>query len=55
MFWWGQREFRVALAVTGTSCELLTCISVVVSMVAEVKANKNALSLKVPPLIRNVY
>ena len=52
---WGQREFKVALAVTGSYCKLLTCISVVVSMVGWVKATKNVLSLKVPPPIRNVY
>ena len=55
LLWWGQREFKVALVVTGSYCELLTCISVVVSMVGGVKALKKALSLKVPPLIRNVY
>ena len=53
--WWGQREFKVALAVTGTYCELLTCISVILSMVGWLKATKNALSLKVPPPIRYVY
>ena len=55
ILWWGQREFRVALVVTGTYCELLTCISVVVSMVGGVKMTKNALSLEEPPSIRNVY
>ena len=55
LLWWGQREFKVALVVTGSYCDLLTCISVVVSMVGGVKATKNALSLKVPPPIRNVY
>ena len=53
---WGQREFRVALIVTGTyCCELLTCISVVVSVVGGVKGAKNVLSLEVPPPICNVY
>ena len=52
---WGQREFKVALVVTGTYCELLTCISVVVSMVGGVKGTKNALSLDVPLLFHNVY
>ena len=55
ILWWDQREFRVALAVTGTYCELLTCFSVVVSMVGGVKVTKNALSLNLPPPIRNVY
>ena len=55
ILWWGQREFKVALVVTGTYCELLTCISVVVSMVAGVKPTKNVLSLEVLPPIRNVY
>ena len=53
--WWGQREFKVGLVVTGTYCELLTCISVVVSVVGRVKGTKNALSVEVPPPIRNVY
>ena len=53
--WWGQTEFKVALAVTGTYCELLTCISVVVSMVGGVNGTKNALSLEVPPPICNLY
>ena len=44
-----------ALVVTGTYCELLTCISVVVSMVSGVKPTKNELSLEAPPPIRNVY
>ena len=48
-------EFRGALVVTGTYCELLTCISVVVSVVGGVKGTKNALSLEVLPPIRNVY
>ena len=48
-------EFKVALVVTGTYCELLTCISLVVSMVGGVKGTKNALSLEVPPVIRYVY
>ena len=43
------------LVVTGTYCELLTCISVVVSVVGGVKGTKNALSLEVPSPIRNVY
>ena len=55
ILWWGQREFKVALVVTGTYCELLMRISVVVSVVGGVKGIKNALSLEVPPLIRNVY
>ena len=55
ILWLGQREFKVALVVTGTYCELLTCISVVVSVVGGVKGTKNALSLGVPPRIRNVY
>ena len=33
-------EFKVALVVTGTYCELLTYISVVVSMVGRVKGTK---------------
>ena len=37
ILWWGQRILRVALVVTGTYCELLTCISVVVSVVGGVK------------------
>ena len=53
--WWGQREFKIALVVTGTYCELLTCISVVMSVVGGVKGTKNALSFDVPPSIRNVY
>ena len=36
ILWCGQREFKVALVVTGTYCELLTCISVVVSVVSGV-------------------
>ena len=55
ILWWCQREFKVALVVTGTYCELLTCISVVVSVVGGVKGTRNALSLEVPPPIRNVY
>ena len=55
ILWWGQRILRVALVITGTYCELLTCISVVVSVVGGVKGAKNALSLEVPPPIRNVY
>ena len=55
ILWWGQRIFRFALVVTGTYCELLTCISVVVSVVGGVKGTKNALSLEVHPRIRNVY
>ena len=55
ILWLGQREFRVALVVTCTYCELLTCISVVVSVVGGVKGTKNALSLEVPPPIRKVY
>ena len=49
ILWCGQREFKVALVVTGTHCELFTCISVVVSVVGGVKVTKNALSLEVPP------
>ena len=48
ILWWGQREFKVALVVTGSYCELLTCISVVMSVVGGVKGTKNALSLEVP-------
>ena len=33
-------EFKVALVVTGTYCELLTYISVVVSVVGRVKGTK---------------
>ena len=55
ILWYGQREFKVALVVTGTYCELLTCCSVVVSVVGGVKGILNALSLEVPPPIRNVY
>ena len=55
ILWWGQRGFKAALVVTGTYCELLTCISVVVSVVGGVKGTKNALSLEVPPPIRNEY
>ena len=55
ILWWNQKEFKVALVVTDTYCELLTCISVVVSVVGGVKGTKNALSLEVPPPIRNVY
>ena len=43
------------LVVTGTYCEMLTCISVVVSVEGGVKGTKNALSLEVPPPIHNVY
>ena len=42
ILWWGQREFRGALVVTGTHCELLTCISVLVSVVGGVKGIKCA-------------
>ena len=55
ILWWGQKEFKVDLVVSGTYCELLTCISVVVLLVGGVKGSKNALSLEVPPPIRNVY
>ena len=51
ILWWVQREFKVALVVTGTYCELLTCISVVKSVVGGVKGTINALSLEVPPPI----
>ena len=37
VLWWGQREFKVTLVVTGTYCEFLTCISVVVYVVVGVK------------------
>ena len=50
-----QREFNVDLVVTATCGELLTCISVVVSVVGGVKGTINALSLEVPPSICNVY
>ena len=53
--WWGQKEFKVGLVVTDTYCELFTCISIVVSVVGGVKGTKKALSLEVPPSIRNVY
>ena len=43
------------LVVTGTYCELLTCISVVVPLVGGVKGTKMCLSLEVPPPIFNVY
>ena len=55
LFCGGSREFKIALVVTGTYCELLTCISVVMSVVSGVKGTKNVLSLEVPPPIRNVY
>ena len=55
ILWWGQRGFKAALVVTGTYCELLTCISVVVSVVGGVKGTKNALSLDVLLLFHNVY
>ena len=55
ILWWGQREFKGALVVTGTYCELLTCISVVMSVVDGVKGTRNVLSLEVPPPIRIVY
>ena len=55
ILWWGQREFKVALVVTGTYYEVLTYISVVVSVVGGVKGTKNVLSLEVPPPILNVY
>ena len=48
-------ESKVALVFTGTYCELLTCISVVVSVVGGVKGTKNALVVRIPPLIFNVY
>ena len=54
ILWWGQR-FRVALVVTGTYCELLTCISVVESVVGGVKGTENALLLEIPPPFPNVY
>ena len=40
ILWCGQRKFKVALVFTSTYCELLTCISVVVSMVGRVKGTK---------------
>ena len=48
-------ESKAALVLTGTHCDLLTCISVVVSMVVGIKGTKNTLSLEVPPTIFNVY
>ena len=48
-------ESKVALIIKGTYCELLTCISVVVSLVGGVKRTKMRLSLEVPPSIFNVY
>ena len=53
MVW--SKGIKVALVVTFTYCKVLTCISVVVSVVGGVKGTKNALSLDVPPPIRNVY
>ena len=53
MVW--SKGIKVALVVTFTYCKVLTCISVVVSVVGGVKGTKNALSLEVPPPIRNVY
>ena len=47
-------ESKVALVVTGSYCELLTCI-VVMPVVGGVKGTKVRLSLEVPPLIFNVY
>ena len=41
--------------VTGTNCELLTCIIVVVPVAGGVKGTKMRLSLEVPPPIFNVY
>ena len=40
ILWWGQNQFKVALVVTGTYCEWLTCISVVVSVVGRAKGTK---------------
>ena len=40
ILWWVLRESKVALVVTGTYCELLTCISVVVPLVGGVKGTK---------------
>ena len=52
----GERGFKVALAITGTFCKLLTCISVVVSVGGGVKGTlKLRSSLEGPPPIRNVY
>ena len=51
-----KRGFKVALVITGTCCELLTCISVVLSVGGGVKGTlKLRLSLKGPPPIPNVY
>ena len=52
----GERGFKVALAITGTFCKLLTCISVVVSVGGGVRGTlKLRSSLEGPPPIRNVY
>ena len=48
-------ESKVALVVTGTYCELLTCISVFLSGVGGVKGTKTRLSLDVLSPIFNVY
>ena len=53
MVW--SKGIEVALVVTFTYCKVLTCISVVVSVAGGVKGTKDALSLDVPPPIRNVY
>ena len=50
-----KRGFKVALVIAGTCCELLTCISVVLSVGGGVKGTlKLRLSLKGPPPIPNV-
>ena len=46
ILWWVERESKVALVITGTYCELLTCISVVVSLVGGVKRTKNVLFVR---------
>ena len=56
ILWWGQRGLKVALVITDTCCELLTCIRVVLSVGGGVKGtSKLRLSLEGPPLIPNVY
>ena len=56
ILWLGKRGFKVALVITGTCCELLTCISVVLSVGGGVKGTlKLRLSLEGPPPIPNVY
>ena len=44
------------LVITGTCCELLTCISVVLSVGGGIKGSlKLRLSLEGPPTVPNVY